>query len=72
MTCTSNMRNFVREHRELYPLLFTADQAKREVNALRSLPIKDVAPGDVVFIHLRYYGHGTKVLVSQTTFIIIT
>jgi hypothetical protein len=54
---TVQYENFVREHRELYPLLFTADQAKREVSALRSLPIKDVAPGDVVFVHLRYYGH---------------
>ena len=54
---TVQYENFVREHRELYPLLFTADQAKREVNALRSLPIIEVAPGDVVFVHLRYYGH---------------
>jgi hypothetical protein len=47
---------FCRSTPELFPLIFTVEQAKREIKAIMDRGIEKVRPGDKVYVDLRCYG----------------
>jgi hypothetical protein len=48
--------DFCRSHSELYVLLYPVTQAVQEMKRINDLPITSVAPGDSVYVDLRWYG----------------
>ena len=50
---TTYYEAFCREKRELFPLLFTVAEAKRQIAVVRSQEISTVAPGDEVYVSLQ-------------------
>ena len=50
---TIHYETFCRERRELYPLLFTVSEAKKQISAVRSQDITAVVPGDEVYLSLQ-------------------
>ena len=50
---TIHYESFCRERRELYPLLFTVAEAKKQISAVLSQEITAVVPGDEVYVSLQ-------------------
>jgi len=50
---TTQYEYFCRDNRELFPLLFTVEQARVRIKELRSQSIDLVAPGETVYLTLR-------------------
>jgi hypothetical protein len=50
---TVQYETFCRVNRELYPLLFTVEESKQRIKAIRAQPITDVQNGTIVYISLR-------------------
>jgi hypothetical protein len=48
--------DFIRLHSELFPLLFTVAEFRRQKTAINRLPITLVQPGQTAFVNLRCYG----------------
>jgi hypothetical protein len=53
---TVQYEDFVRSIPELFPLLHRVKEAKAILASLNKTPITDVAPGDQVFVDIRFYG----------------
>jgi hypothetical protein len=54
---TIQYEEFCRNHPPLFPLIYKAAEAAREVKELNAKPIESVAPGDTVFLDIRSFGH---------------
>jgi RNase H-like domain found in reverse transcriptase len=52
---TQQYEEFINDRSELFPLRFTAAQAKSRIAAMNKLAITTVAPGDVLYLSLRYF-----------------
>ena len=52
---TQQYEEFINSRSELFPLRFTAAQAKSRIAAMNKLTITTVAPGDVLYLSLRYF-----------------
>jgi hypothetical protein len=48
--------DFCRKHPQLFPLLVTADVARKSIATLNKTAISEVAPGDTVYVNLRSWG----------------
>ena len=55
MANTQQWEEYVISHPYLYPLRFTADQAKKQVAAKRRLAITQVQKNDTVYLNLRHF-----------------
>jgi len=54
---TIQYETFCRNNPPLIPLIYKAAQASKEIKELNAKPILSVAPGDVVFLDIRSFGH---------------
>ena len=52
---TQQMETYINSRPELFPLQFTAAEAKRRVAQLKKLAITSVNPGQSIYLHLRYF-----------------
>jgi RNase H-like domain found in reverse transcriptase/Reverse transcriptase (RNA-dependent DNA polymerase) len=52
---TQQYEEFVNDRPALFPLRFTAVQAKKKISAMNKLAITTVSPGDVLYLSLRYF-----------------
>lgn len=52
------VRGFCRSRPQLFPLIYTAQEAQRRIAALNATPITEIAPGREVFVDLRSFGNG--------------
>lgn len=52
---TQQYEEFVNDHTELFPLRFTAAQARNKVASMNRLAITNVGPGDKLYLSLRYF-----------------
>ena len=50
--------DFCRANPPLFPLIFTVEEAKRQIKDLNAKPITEVKPGDTVYVDLRSRGNG--------------
>jgi hypothetical protein len=55
---TVQYEEFCRAHSPLFPLIFTATEAQRQIASLNATPITAVSPGRKVFVDLRSRGNG--------------
>jgi hypothetical protein len=53
---TVQYEDFCRKNPPLLPLITRLDETKRMISALNKAPITEVAPGDTVYVNIRYYG----------------
>jgi hypothetical protein len=49
------MGDFINAHPELFPLHFTAQEAKRQIKTLERLAITGLQPGDTAYLNLRFF-----------------
>ena len=54
---TQQFEAFCRANKEVYFLLYTAKLAQREFNSINKQPISSVAPGDTVYVPLRFFNY---------------
>jgi RNase H-like domain found in reverse transcriptase len=52
---TQQMEAFIFTRPELFPLQFSAEEASKRIRQMNQLAITSVQPGDVIYLHLRYF-----------------
>jgi hypothetical protein len=65
---SQQMENYISSTPTLYPLRFTAKQAKLEITKLKKLGITQVSEGDVIYLHLRFFDFKTYTWYDEVGF----
>ena len=55
LAATQQYEEYINSRPELFPLRYTADEAKRRISAINKLCITTVQPGDILYLSLRYF-----------------